>query len=503
MLINFNILKTFYSALIQKIKGFRGNWNQNDPAADDYIKNRPFYSEGVKEKTIVNWNVDFDSGEIVSTMDAAGPTVYQAIIEDTSLTSLKIGQKYTVLWDSKTYECVAEEVDGIGAIGNASYLGYMTAIGYEDTGEPFFISILDREAGVVFGTEAGKHTCVIKTVTEVIHKLDKKFIDMPDGIVTDDSLSTILEDTLAPVAFTNNYNSLYNQPMVYTDVVRYGANQNLTDNQKLVARNNIGAGTSNFSGSYDDLQYKPCGIETARTEFLADSVGNANSGHNSNIRFEVIKTGNTTMPTVGRKYEVICCKDYSDNEVYRFCTTAVNPSGHSLTDCITIGNPYLSYKLCENTEEPICVLFSVSGQINCYIDKYVFGINTIYFYINEITEGAISTLDERLIPDTIARTEDILPVAEATMTVTLSDSDVGLESFSYKNGNVTYSYYKVSEKYFDTADIISSVVDSNIGSHESNKNGVYRHNGMYIFDNAGNYTIDMYSCQVPSAGIYF
>ena len=30
---------------MQKIKGSRGNWDQNDPTADDYIKNRPFYED--------------------------------------------------------------------------------------------------------------------------------------------------------------------------------------------------------------------------------------------------------------------------------------------------------------------------------------------------------------------------------------------------------------------------------------------------------------------------
>lgn len=116
MLINFNHLKTFYNALIQKVKGFRGNWNQNDPSADDYIKNR------------THW-VDDD------------------------------------------------------------------------------------------GT---------------VHKLDKKFVDVPDDIVTEDSIYPILENNLAPVAFTNNYNSLSGKP----NVVQY-TSQNLTGDQQAQARENI------------------------------------------------------------------------------------------------------------------------------------------------------------------------------------------------------------------------------------------------------------------------
>lgn len=40
------LIKTLYNAFIQKLKKHRGNWEQNDPAADDYIKNRPFYTDG-------------------------------------------------------------------------------------------------------------------------------------------------------------------------------------------------------------------------------------------------------------------------------------------------------------------------------------------------------------------------------------------------------------------------------------------------------------------------
>ena len=39
------LIKTLYNAFIQKLKKYRGNWEQNDPTADDYIKNRPFYSK--------------------------------------------------------------------------------------------------------------------------------------------------------------------------------------------------------------------------------------------------------------------------------------------------------------------------------------------------------------------------------------------------------------------------------------------------------------------------
>lgn len=43
------LIKTLYNAFSQKLnsklKASRGNWEQNDPTADDYIKNRPFYTD--------------------------------------------------------------------------------------------------------------------------------------------------------------------------------------------------------------------------------------------------------------------------------------------------------------------------------------------------------------------------------------------------------------------------------------------------------------------------
>ena len=49
MLTTREVIKTFYNALLQRLKKHRGDWNQNDPSADDYIKNRPFYTDETKK----------------------------------------------------------------------------------------------------------------------------------------------------------------------------------------------------------------------------------------------------------------------------------------------------------------------------------------------------------------------------------------------------------------------------------------------------------------------
>ena len=58
--------------------------------------------------------------------------------------------------------------------------------------------------------------------------------------------------------FSGSYNDLEDKPTVPQGAVLYNQ-QTLNDTQKAQARENIGAGTSNFSGSYNDLTDKPAG----------------------------------------------------------------------------------------------------------------------------------------------------------------------------------------------------------------------------------------------------
>jgi hypothetical protein len=198
-------------------------------------------------------------------MSSNGPIIYHVIIDDYSANSFKIGETYTVIWDDQTYECVAQDLGGIGVIGNTSFLGYMESAGYEDTGEPFLIGA-EGYGYIVLSTEDGNHTLIIKTITEVIKKLDKKFIDMPDDIVTSEELNDVVNNidnqindvdnqinNLSSVAFSGDYSDLNNKPTIYTDVVRYNSQLTLGDKQKQIARNNIDAAYIKHTHPY--LQY--------------------------------------------------------------------------------------------------------------------------------------------------------------------------------------------------------------------------------------------------------
>lgn len=173
MNISFEHLKVFYNALKQKMKNSRGNWEQNDSTADDYIKNRPFYTDDVKEITIINTTVS-PGGTSTNTYGSSGG--YQAIIEDSSLKNFNIGQEYSVIWDNVTYKCTAFICDNIPmpAIGNAEIIGASSS---SSINAPFLIVIFEEEgAGIVVFDIDSTHSVVVKTNQEVIHKLDEKYL---------------------------------------------------------------------------------------------------------------------------------------------------------------------------------------------------------------------------------------------------------------------------------------------------------------------------------------
>lgn len=208
MLTTREIIKTLYNALIQRLKKHRGNWEQNDPTADDYIKNRPFYTDDSEKVVIVpNQQITFSD--------------YEAALTLSEIIEFVVGQSYEVKWDNVNYTCIAWDFNGIGAIGNQGMID-----GLIDTGEPFVISISKAEGmGMAMSSTTGTHT--VEVTSAKIVKIDKKYL--PD---------------FAPVATSGSYDDLTDTPTIYTDVVRYDTSQSLTTAQENQARNNIGAASS-------------------------------------------------------------------------------------------------------------------------------------------------------------------------------------------------------------------------------------------------------------------
>ena len=103
----------------------QSDWNQNDSAALNYIKNRPFYTgEPVKTVLVEETTVSFaDAGGLYI---AEFPSTFEATVGDT----------YTVNWDGTEYECVCSVFNSVPVLGNLSIPGAGS-----DTGEPFIMLI--------------------------------------------------------------------------------------------------------------------------------------------------------------------------------------------------------------------------------------------------------------------------------------------------------------------------------------------------------------------------
>lgn len=455
------LIKTLYNAFNQKLnsklKASRGNWDQNDPSADDYIKNRPFYTEGSKKIILVdNYN-------------GTGAPPICNFVE---------GQAYDVVLNGKLYEDVICRFDGgynvIG--GNDNYPFYID----DDGGNGFYIE-----------TDEENFSVSITVSQEKVHKLDKKYL--PDL-------------GLAPVATSGSYNDLSDTPILYVDVVRYGTTQNLTINQKKTsktnigavgydaaqglttanktmartnigavgyesqslsdtqkaqartnigavgyesqslttaqktqARTNIGAGTSNFSGSYEDLSNKPF-YTTTENLIIIDiprfsSMTEVSSGiyttklslrsYYNEIELSDIWANFNSANTVHTTY-TINGTIQMDSE-YEVKKTTIDFSG-DLYHKYAFGNPALysiesGFTDVDNTNNGEAAGFVVG--IYLMGDKIDSSRSTITLYTNRGSHGPLTVskeiteivaIDEQYIPNTIARTSQI-PVVDPTLSI--------------------------------------------------------------------------------------
>ena len=249
MLINFNHLKTFYNALVHKMKSFRGNWEQNDPTADDYIKNRPFYSEtSALEEIVKQTTLDFTNANTVDWNQPKEGYIFEYELDF----PIEDGVGYTVTVDGKSYIVTAfyEQTYNNLIVGNGAFVGSNN----EDNGLPFAIGKYDAEETKAY-VIVPNNKCYVFSInkgSEVVHKIDKKYL--PDDIGA---------GNLAEVAKTGSYYDLIDAPVVFDDVVRYN-NQALTVQQQNIARANIDAASNSDVVSLANITAKTSDLEEVK-----------------------------------------------------------------------------------------------------------------------------------------------------------------------------------------------------------------------------------------------
>ena len=477
MPINYEAAKTLIKGLVQKMKSFRGNWEQNDPTADDYIKNRPFYTGDLVEPVLVEEvTVPFVNAE--GLYMAEFPSTFEATVGDT----------YTVTWDGIAYECTCVDFDDL-IIGNLSIINSGS-----DTGEPFVMGVVNGFRIVIATKDtSASHTFSISGLVQEVVKLDKKYIPDLD---------------LAPVAKSGDYYDLNNRPAVYgdvvrysnqsltpvqknvarnnigaasasnvyNDVIRYSVNQSLTTNQKSVARNNIGAGTSNFSGNYNDLANKPTIVQgdwevnndsdmayiKNRTHYdytkytsitFSNSYRPVASSLINDIYYYGEKTGGSLNITAGDIYKVTCSNSTAYISTCQYVPIpglVIGYAGRVLGNArLGVDAGYLNgtdsnYPITD-TGEPWCFISYQHTAKNAIISTIPnFKINSLYIQ----SDHELKQLDEKYIPSTIQRVGDDLIVSSSTF-----DSDKKFKITVDDSGKPTFTNSSDSADSYTPTDL--------------------------------------------------
>jgi hypothetical protein len=166
--------RTIINGLKAYIQKSRGNWNQNDETAVDYIKNRTHWSEISLVEILPETTVDIlDSG-------------YQKLSNNFTLERNKT---YTVIFNGTKYECVAWFNGNAVLIGNGSIYGStdVASGNIGGNGEPFSCDSYENGTCYLNVSEPGTYTIKISGQSEVIHEIDAKYLPIKnilDGSAT-------------------------------------------------------------------------------------------------------------------------------------------------------------------------------------------------------------------------------------------------------------------------------------------------------------------------------
>lgn len=182
----------------------QSDWNQNDAAAKDYIKNRPFYEEGgfVEVLPATTLTMEYNPDEGTST----------AVIE--GKLELQNGVEYTIMWNGTEYQCTAVEVvDGDVTSTALGAIGIITGVDCTDC--PFIILPIPSDEGVwatiILGL--GEYTQITISIAKGgIKKLDNKFLDL-------EWLPITVEKEIFPLTeYTEQINEI---PIEFDELIKY------------------------------------------------------------------------------------------------------------------------------------------------------------------------------------------------------------------------------------------------------------------------------------------
>lgn len=154
--------------------GVQSDWNQNDSAELDFIKNRPFYTE-------TNETVFLPSGQytIVTAQTRANVAAVEAIIANFTSAPTD-GQQCRITFDSNTYTETAIDSRGEITLGYSNY----------DGTKPYFVFYEEADGSSVIlcgvpESDVGVHTIEIVGMQQTIHKIPEQYLPKAQTIQSD------------------------------------------------------------------------------------------------------------------------------------------------------------------------------------------------------------------------------------------------------------------------------------------------------------------------------
>lgn len=153
------------------------DWNQNDPDAPDYVKNKTHWVETKRETVVEETTITGANGQF------------------TVVSALRTDGKYIVNYNGTEYECVPKtDPSGELALGNLS----IAKSTLENTGEPFLLTGMSSAGAItyaLFADRTGTHVFAAFEVVETVHTIDPKFL--PAGGVK--TVNNVAPDTAGNV----------------------------------------------------------------------------------------------------------------------------------------------------------------------------------------------------------------------------------------------------------------------------------------------------------------
>lgn len=167
------------------------DWNQNDPSAADYVKNRTHY-EAIETVTLV------DNVSVAVSGNWSAQNAFQ-------MNGLIAGEDCIVTVDGVEYALKIVDCSGVSGwekwcfIGNLSFVDSAVAnLEGSDTSAPFVIGWQPaNNTTMLYHQTDGTHTVSIAVGRSVCHPLDPKFINSWDAVIewaVDSDVATLPED---------------------------------------------------------------------------------------------------------------------------------------------------------------------------------------------------------------------------------------------------------------------------------------------------------------------